>query len=863
MARESAAARALATGDTRWYEPLLDLLPVPLLLVLPETGRVVFANRAADRAAGGSLPLALRTADHPGVYGLRDRSGRPLTAAEHPAALAAAGAPAENLELDWPTPAGVRSVVASAGTLQLPDGERIIAVTFEDVTALEHARRRAHALAEIGTLLAGSLDFDATLERIAHLAVPRLADWCFVELVRADGSIERAAIAAEDPDLLAMAREYDRRYPLDPDSPVGSPRVIRTGEADLMPEIPDAMLEAVAQDAEHLKILRGLGFHSSMIVPMRAGGRVIGDIALVTAGSRRRYGPEDLAAAQELADRCALYLENARLYRELRLARDELEAILAGIPDAVTVQGPDGGLVYVNDAAVRLLGHATRESLLAADPRSLVPSELRDEEGRAVTLDRLPGRRALAGEEPPPLIISWQPAPGSRPRWSRIQARPLRGRDGADLAVNVIEDITELKETEATQRLLAEAGRVLAGSLEYEETLRRVARLAVPGLADWCVVDIVDENRLRRVAVAHADPADAALAAAMTGVELDVHATVGSAAVVRTGRSAVYEEVDGAFLAAAALDPDRDAHARRAGITSFIAVPMSVRGQRLGAISFATAGSGRRLGREDLAVAEELARRAAVAVDSARVHRQRSAIARTLQASLLPPVLPEIPGVETGALYRAAGEGTEVGGDFYDVFSITEHDWFAVIGDVCGKGAEAAAVTALARYTIRAAAVRRRSPALILRWLDDAMRRQDLGGRFCTIACVHLDLSRSAIRATVACGGHPPPLLRRASGEVTEVDAVGTLLGLVDDPRIEERQRELRPDDVMVLYTDGVTDARAPVRVLSAEDLKSALASGPRAPAQRIVEHLGALAVGKDGVPPRDDIAILALRARG
>jgi hypothetical protein len=252
VARESAAARTLATGDTRWYEPLLDLLPVPLLLVLPETGRVVFANRAADHAAGGSFPLALRTADHPGVYGLRDRGGRPLTAAEHPAALAAAGAPAENLELDWPTPAGVRAIVASAGTLQLPDGERLIAVTFEDVTALEHARRRAYALAEIGTLLAGSLDFDATLERIAHLAVPRLADWCFVELVRADGSIERAAIAAEDPDLLAMAREYDRRYPLDPESPVGSPRVIRTGEADLMPEIPDAMLGAVAQDAQSL-----------------------------------------------------------------------------------------------------------------------------------------------------------------------------------------------------------------------------------------------------------------------------------------------------------------------------------------------------------------------------------------------------------------------------------------------------------------------------------------------------------------------------------------------------------------------------------------------------------------------------------
>ncbi|HWT23993.1 MAG TPA: SpoIIE family protein phosphatase [Solirubrobacteraceae bacterium] len=860
MARES-AARAPASGEDRWYEPLLDLLPAALLLVAPETGRVLFANQAAHRMAGGSFPLARATEDHPRVYRLR-RGGRTLRPEEYPAARAARGERVENMQLDWPTPHGTRTVVSAAATIDVPGAGRITAVTLEDVTDLERARRRADALAEAGAVLGTSLDFDATLHRIAHLAVPRLADWCFVELLRDDGTIERVAIAAGDPALLETARDYDRRYPLDPDSPVGSPKVIRSGEPELTPEIPDAMLEAAAEDADHLEILRGLGFRSSMIVPLRSGGRVLGDIALVSAASGRRFGEGDLAAAQELADRCGLYLENARLYRELRLARDELEAILAGIPDAVTVQGPDGRLVYVNDAAVRLLGHATRESLLAADPRSLVPSELHDEQGDTIPLDRLPGRRALAGEEPPPMILRWTPAPSARPRWSRLQARPLRGRDGATLAVNVIEDITELKEREATQRVLAEAGRVLAGSLDYEETLRRVARIAVPSLADWCMVDLVEDAGLRRVAVAHADPADAELAAAMKGIAIDGRGKAGSAAAVRTGRRAIYEHVDDALIASAALSRGHPAAARRAAMTSAVVVPMTVRGQRLGAITFAT-GDGRRLGPEDVAVLDELARRAAVAVDSARVHRQRSEIARTLQASLLPPGLPEIPGIETGALYRAAGGGTDVGGDFYDVFSIAEDAWFAVIGDVCGKGAEAAAVTALARYTIRAAAVRRRSPAAILRWLNDAMRRQDLGGRFCTIACVHLDLARPTIRATVACGGHPPPLLRRASGEIAEVGVAGTLLGLVDDPVVEDRQRDLRAGDALVLYTDGVTDAGAPDRLLRTEDLAAALTSGPREPAQRIVEHLGAVAVGKDGAAPRDDIAILALRARG
>jgi serine phosphatase RsbU (regulator of sigma subunit) len=186
-----------------------------------------------------------------------------------------------------------------------------------------------------------------------------------------------------------------------------------------------------------------------------------------------------------------------------------------------------------------------------------------------------------------------------------------------------------------------------------------------------------------------------------------------------------------------------------------------------------------------------------------------------------------------------------------------------VIGDVCGKGAEAAAVTALARYTIRAAAVRRRSPAAILRWLNDAMCRQDLGGRFCTIACVHLDTSRPAIRIAVACGGHPPALLRRAGGEVEELGPPGTLLGLVPDPSLQDAHSQMRPGDALVLFTDGITEARAPERLLELEDLRAALSAIPAESSQQIVERLTAFAMGKEGTPPRDDLAILALRARG
>jgi GAF domain-containing protein len=174
------------------------------------------------------------------------------------------------------------------------------------------------------------------------------------------------------------------------------------------------MLRLAAQDDEHLEILRGLGFRSSMIVPLRAGGRVLGDLAMVSAESGRRFGPADLMVAQELADRCALFLEQARLYDRLREAegaarrsRDDLEAILSGVADVVTAQGPDGRLHYANDAAVRTLGFDSAEALLSAPLAEIVGRFVMfDEDRRPMAIERLPGRRALLGEdEPEPVTV--------------------------------------------------------------------------------------------------------------------------------------------------------------------------------------------------------------------------------------------------------------------------------------------------------------------------------------------------------------------------------------------------------------------------------------------------------------------------
>ena len=451
-------------------------------------------------------------------------------------------------------------------------------------------------------------------------------------------------------------------------------------------------------------------------------------------------------------------------------------------------------------------------------------------------------------------------------RWSRVKSTPVFEPDGTvRLAINVIEDITELKRAEQGQRFLAEAGRVLAGSLDYQETLAAVAQLAVPDIADWCAVDALAGGEIKRVATAHADPRKVAEVLEIAErYPPDPASPSGVHAVMRSGRSELWAEIPDEMLAAAAKDAEHLALLRSIGMTSAMVVPMLARGTVVGVITFVSAETGRAFDAGDLELAESLASRAATAIENSRLYAARSAIARTLQASLLPPALPDVPGFELAAIYHSASEGTEVGGDFYDVFSTAEDQWYAVVGDVCGKGAEAAAVTAMARYTIRAAAVRRRSPAAILRLLSEAMLRQessDLVGRFCTIACLHLDLSRSPARATVACGGHPLPAILRADGTVEELGTEGTLLGLVERPELHDRAGELRPGDAIVLYTDGLTEAGAPQRVWAPEDLAEVLRGAAGGTPQEIVDHAVGEALGLQPAP-RDDIAVVALRAR-
>ena len=546
-----------------------------------------------------------------------------------------------------------------------------------------------------------------------------------------------------------------------------------------------------------------------------------------------------------------------------RLVADDLRAILEGIADAVTAQGPDGSLVYANDAAVRVLGFPSAEALLRAPLGEIMDRwELLTPSGEPLSLMTLPGRRALMGEEPAPMLVQFRERGGEETRWSRIKAKPVREADGSvRLAINVIEDVTELKQVEQAQRFLAEASRVLAGSLDYEATLAAIAKLAVPGVADWCGVDLAtDDGDIQRVAVEHVDPAKVALAHELAErYPAERRDDRGIYQVLATGESQLWPSIPAALLTEAAQDEEHLRLILELGMSSAMVVPMRVRERVLGTISFVSAESGRIFNPGDLRLAEDLGLRAGTAVENARLYRTRSTIAQTLQASLLPPMLPDVPGFDCGALYAAAGEDHEVGGDFYDLFATSEDHWFAVIGDVCGKGAEAAAVTALVRYTIRAAAARRHSPAAILRWVNEVMLAEN-STRFCTVAIAHLDRSGGAARLTTAVGGHPAPLLTRVDGGVEEIPVEGTLLGLVDDPRLTDVTIDLQPGETVLLYTDGVTEAAAPHRVWAPEDLIAVAARGPGGSAQDLVDHIAEAARSGLTAPPRDDIAMLALR---
>ncbi|MEA2322004.1 MAG: hypothetical protein QOD81_1854 [Solirubrobacteraceae bacterium] len=449
--------------------------------------------------------------------------------------------------------------------------------------------------------------------------------------------------------------------------------------------------------------------------------------------------------------------------------------------------------------------------------------------------------------------------PDGREQWHASRGRVIRDEDGRPEAlVGLTADVTERRRRQDALTFLAEAGKALAGSLDPVRTMEEIARLAVPRLADWCAVQLAADFRgtYENIAVAHVDPDKVSWARALQDrYPPDPDAPTGAPEVVRTGRSELYPEIDEALLAATAQDDEHLEIIRQLQIHSAMIVPMRARDRTLGAITFIFAESGRQYSTHELELAEELGRRAGLALDHARLYDREHRTAETLQRALLPPTLSDIAGHEIAARYLPGQAGDHVGGDWYDAFALDDGRFGIAIGDIGGRGITAAALMGQVRNALRAYAVKAPGPGAAmadLRALDE--RLDELV--FATLAYIEYDPRTG--EGVMTSAGHLPALIVEPDGVAAFVDApTSPPLGAGGDAACREHRFTLAPGATLVLYTDGLVESRA--RSLQAGfDLLAETARASRGDVQQLADDV------IEAVPHEreDDIALLALRRR-
>jgi PAS domain S-box-containing protein len=778
-----------------------------------------------------------------------------------------------------------------------PAGSVSVALEAGPADGAQPAQMRLELLLQASELLARSLDADAGLQGVARLAAAWLADVCAFDLLEGEAGMRRVAVADADR-ARAPLTERLRAFPPDPDA-LHMTAALHEGRTEILDDLSDEVLRDRLHGPRHIDVVRQIDARSALILPLAARGRTLGAMLLLACGDRPPFSADDVAVAEELARRTAVAVDNSVLLRAaqeradaaqrlqrlsdaalshvdlddlleeiLALLRKELESDAAAVllmePDAehLTVRATSGaGTDAAIGARIPAADAAIAGPVTAGRP--VVVHDPTEAEMGPLQLDRGVGTLLAA-----PLRIGPRTVGVLQTDW--LAPRPL-GQDEIDLIglvagrIALAVDRAQAYEAEHDARLrlelLARTSDVLGESLDFRAALGSLTHLIVPHLADWCAVDLVEPDRSHRTWVAHSDPAKVELAHELVRrYPADPEAAAGATGL-RAGQPAA-APLPPAFRDAAA-DEEHRAILRGLDVRSAIVAPLTARGRTHGTLTLVTAESGRAYGPDDAAFTTELARRAATAIDTARLYQDRDQVARTLQRSLLPPDLPDVPGIELAAVYHPAGGGGDVGGDFYDAFETGESGLFLAIGDVCGKGAPAAALTGIARHTVRAAAVRERSPRAILRTLNQALLRQMIEHRFCTVAVGRLEAGDGGARLTVCCGGHPPPLLVRSDGSVEEAGTPGTLLGIYEHVQLSDLTVDLRPGDAVVFHTDGVTEERREGHMFGEERLMELLRVSAGLSAAGIADRIERAVLEFTPGPPADDVAVIVLRLTG
>ncbi|GAA4985603.1 SpoIIE family protein phosphatase [Yinghuangia aomiensis] len=426
-------------------------------------------------------------------------------------------------------------------------------------------------------------------------------------------------------------------------------------------------------------------------------------------------------------------------------------------------------------------------------------------------------------------------------------ARLQRAADRISLSV----ESARLSELERVRRgslsFLAEASDLLAGTLDPEMTLAMVAQIVVPRLATWCAVHTLAEGHEPALScVWHTDETriDDLRALLDRAERPRAHPTVGA----RPWRGL------------RVLDTETTVGHEDLVTGDAVTLPLVARGRGIGMLTLGNV-AGERFRRETLELAEDLSRRAALAMDNARLYSERTATSQALQRSLLPPELPRVPGLDVEVVYQASGESNEVGGDFYDLFTIGPDLWGFAIGDVCGTGPEAAAVTGLARQALRLLAREGMPVPSVLQRLNAAILDEGPRSRFLTLLHGHIThRPEGGIRLTLVSAGHPLPLRLTPDGHVEQVATPQPLLGVLDELDLVAETVDLEPGDVLLCVTDGVTERREGPRMLGEDGLMTVLAACKGLTAGAVAARIHRAVETFAAEPARDDMAILVLR---
>ncbi|MET0557248.1 MAG: SpoIIE family protein phosphatase [Solirubrobacterales bacterium] len=601
-------------------------------------------------------------------------------------------------------------------------------------------------------------------------------------------------------------------------------------------------------------------------LPDGANGVVVGQashplaLAAFTAAGEPSADQEALfvASTDQLAAFGAIRVAEAELREQEELtaeaerARNHLAEVVYGSEDAVMSKDLEGVVTSWNPAAERMYGY-TAEEAIGRHISFLIPPDHRGEEMEIL-------RRVCGGERLETYETERLRADGARISVSLTVSQirnPLRGVVGASV---IARDVTAEKRRRRAQEFLVAASRLLDTSLDPAQTARTIVGTAVPELAEICVIDFVREDGwLGDSIVAGANPEMAArLEEIRRRSPLDPKGQHPVARVLREDRPMIWRELSSpGVVEDIAQNEDHRQLMSDAGYNSAAVVALRARGRTLGALSFLHAEPDLRYDDRDLDFLAELGDRAAMALDNARLYSERDRIAENLQRGLRPGGPEPVPGLDVAVVFEAAGEGIEIGGDFYDVLPTEDGCWI-LIGDVAGKGSTAAGVSVAARHSVAGLTRVIAEPEEVLARVNDLLLAGTTLNDFATAQLLRLRRDGATWRLTLAGAGHPPAIHSGADG-VRQLGG-GALLGAYEEAEVSRHEVELAPGETLVLCTDGWLEAGPTATHEDPDALASMVELTADVSLDELAARLRADAVRRGGDSLRDDMVILAIR---